>query len=219
MDHRRERAHQRRRGCPKLRNPLPGEPRENFFAAWGQMQNHLAPVSPGPFPAQELSSFEPVHQLHDAVVAQLQPLGKLADARLAAGGQSAQGQHEQVLLRLEVRVARGFLATVQEDPNLVSEFRKGAKFRGRHRAGGHHMIISLPDINANEFRRTFQTMLDSFAEDFLCFRYGVAQPFVEYMGALPDDIGTHADDPKSSTPRPIFAPLHQQTARAAAPKI
>ena len=218
-DHRCKCAHQRRRGRAKLRDPLRGEPRENFFAARGEMQNHLAPVGPRPFPAKELPFFKPVHQFHDAVVAQLQPLGKLANARLAAGGQSAQCQHEQILLRLEVRVARGFLAAVQKDPNLVSEFRKGAEFHSRHRAGGHEMIISPPDINASEFRRAFQTKLDSFAEHFLRFRYGVAQPLVECVGALPDDIGTNADDRKSSLTRPFLPALHQQTASAAAPKI
>ena len=99
--------------------------------------------------AQELPFFQPVNELDDAVMAQLHALGELADAGLAAGGQSAQRQHQQILLRLKVRVARGFLAAVQKYADLISEFRKGAKFRGGHRACGHNHIVSPSDINAS----------------------------------------------------------------------
>ena len=112
------------------------------------MQNHQAPVVSGPLSTQELPSFKAVNELHDTVVAQLHPLGNLPDAGLAAGGESAQSQHKEILLRLEVRVTRRLLAAIQINPDPVTEFRKGTKFRRCHRAGGHHIIISHPDIIA-----------------------------------------------------------------------
>ena len=53
-------------------------------------------------------------------------------------GNPRKRQQKQILLRLEARVARRFLAPIQKNPDPVSEFRKGAEFRGSHDAGGHH---------------------------------------------------------------------------------
>lgn len=125
-----------------------GEPRENFFASRSQVQDHLPAVAPGALSPQELPFFEAVHQLHDAVMPQLQTLGEFPDAGLAACRKSSQSQHEHVLLRLETRVAGRFLAPVQVNSDPVPEFGQRAKFR-RSQAGGHELIISLSDINSS----------------------------------------------------------------------
>jgi hypothetical protein len=73
--------------------------------------------------AQQGSFFKPVDQFHDRVMAQLHSLSKFPNAWLNACGQSSQSQHQHVLLRLEIRAARGFLAAIQKYPDLISEFR------------------------------------------------------------------------------------------------
>src|SRR6266481_7927790 len=113
------------------------------------MQNHLAAIGLRTLAPEKLPSFEAIHQFNDAVMAQLHPLGYLADTGFSAGWESAQGQHEQILLRLEVRIASGFFTAVQENTYLVPELRKRAEFNGSHGAAGHIHIISHPDINSN----------------------------------------------------------------------
>jgi hypothetical protein len=86
------------------------------------VQDHLAAVASRALAPQELPAFEAVHEFDDAVVAQLQTLGQLADAGLASGGEPTQSQHKQVLLRLQARIAGRFLAPVQVDSDPVPEF-------------------------------------------------------------------------------------------------
>ena len=87
------------------------------------MQQHLPAVRAGTLPPEILPALQPVDQLDDGVMAQLQALGNFADARLAVGGKAPEREHEHVLLRLKTRVAGGLLASIQENPDPVTELR------------------------------------------------------------------------------------------------
>ncbi len=138
-----------------------------FFAARCEMQwDDLSGVRPDERLApQQQSFFQPIDQLDHAVMAQLHALGQFPNAGFAAGRQTAQGKEQHVLLRLEIRLARGFFAAIQENSYLISKFREGAELRCRHRCGGHDPSVSHPDINAISILQAVETVLK-----FLSFR-------------------------------------------------
>ena len=97
---------------------------QNFLAAMRQPQQNIAAVRAAACPLQQPMSLQAVHQLHRAVMLDLQPFGKHSDGRLGCGRQPLDRKQGLILLRLNAHSPCSLLAQVLEPPNFVTEFRE-----------------------------------------------------------------------------------------------
>src|SRR5690349_19934577 len=85
-------------------------------APGGKRHFHAALVGAARLACYQAQRFAARHQRHHAVVLRLQALGKLADGRPLAPGESPDLQHEQVLEYRDPALAGSILAEAQETP-------------------------------------------------------------------------------------------------------
>jgi hypothetical protein len=112
-----------------------GEFSKDPLALRGDADPDLAVVRGVAASDREAQPGEPVGQLDDAVVAELELPGEGADGRGRPFREALDGQEELVLLGLEARLPRGLLAEREEPPDQVPEPRQGAIVRVAKVAG------------------------------------------------------------------------------------
>ena len=104
---------------------------QQLFAVKGEFDQHLAAVMIA-VPANHGTMFDQaVDQLHGAVMTQAEPRRQHGYGGTHPFGQTLDGQHQLVLLRLNATQPSSFFAEMQELTNLVAEFGKLLKCGGR----------------------------------------------------------------------------------------
>ncbi len=106
----------------QLRTVIHGEVMECALTCWREMDNHLPPVSFAPCSLHIPMSRKPVHQLHHAVVSQLQPLGECRHVGRFPFWHPLDCQHQLVLLWLHPCGPCRILAKPEEQADRVAEF-------------------------------------------------------------------------------------------------
>jgi len=110
----------------------PGERLELLDAGGLEREQHLAPIVARALASNETARLELVDERDRRVMLEAESLGDGSNRGLAARRQSAQGEQELVLLRLDVGAARGALAEGEEAPELVAKRGEGAVVGARH---------------------------------------------------------------------------------------
>jgi hypothetical protein len=117
---------------------------ERRLARRGEFDQDLTMIILATPCADQATLLDPPDQLLGGVVGQLQALGSLGDCRLSVGWQTADGQQQLVVLRLEPGRARCAFREVHETPNAIPQLGEHAVFIGRQLSGGggHGSIVS-----------------------------------------------------------------------------
>ncbi len=89
--------------------------------------------------------FQPVDELHDAVMLQCEPVREIADRGLPALGNPANHEEQQILLRLEARGTRHSIAFADKFANAVAQLGQRLVLRGGD-LFCHSLSISYYDI-------------------------------------------------------------------------
>jgi hypothetical protein len=97
---------------------------EDAFALRRDLDQDLAMVEGVPVPAHEAEGGQPVDELDDRVMPELELPGERADGGEAVRRQSLDREQQLVLLRLETRLSRLPFAERQEAANQVAEMRQ-----------------------------------------------------------------------------------------------
>src|SRR5580658_665285 len=116
-----QRRHQTRRRAAQLLMMMQRQLPQHPLALRRQHQQHFPPVVLRPLSPHVASFFQPVDQLHRAVMLNLHPVRQLPDPRSNSLRHPLDGQHELVLSPLQPGRLHGALAEVQKLPNLVPE--------------------------------------------------------------------------------------------------
>jgi hypothetical protein len=124
-----ERRQQLGRGAPELLPMDYGEFSKDPLPLRGDADPDFALVVGVAAADREAQPDEPVRELHDAVVAELELPGEGADSRGRPFREAPDGQEELVLLGLQARPPSGLLAEREEPPDQVPEPRQGAVVR------------------------------------------------------------------------------------------
>jgi hypothetical protein len=116
-------------GGLQLLQVMKRESLEEFFAVVSQLDQDLPPVIGRPQAAKKPSIDQSIDKLNGAVMLQLHPFGQRPDSRFQTIGQTADGQQELVLLRLDAGLSRGVFTEAQKTTDLVAQFRHGFEVR------------------------------------------------------------------------------------------
>jgi hypothetical protein len=90
------------------------------------MHDDLAPITPLPPPLHHASSHQPVHQLNDRVMADLETFREHAHRRGLTPLETFDLQQQEVLLRLHACRTRGDLANPEETSDLIAQIGEGS---------------------------------------------------------------------------------------------
>ena len=91
-----------------------------------QPHDYLAAVLLAEFAGHVPMLFQAAHQLHSAVMLELQPFGQFADGCLGAIRQSLDRQQKLVLLRFHPQRTNLFFAEAKKAPDLMPELSQSA---------------------------------------------------------------------------------------------
>ena len=117
---------------------------QSFFAARGELNQHLAPIFLGRCARHQFLKDQPVNQTNHTMMAKLQPLRQFTNRDGIPPRKALDGQQGLVLLGRDARVPGGFFAEMDESPKRITEGRQRfilffAKFCGRcHHFRGYH---------------------------------------------------------------------------------
>jgi hypothetical protein len=103
---------------------MEGQLTENLLSLRRKRNEHFATVIMATGAVDETSSLQPVYQFHCAVVANLHPIGELADARPDIARHSLDRKQQLVLPPFQARRLYHLLAEVEKAPDLVAELRQ-----------------------------------------------------------------------------------------------
>src|SRR6267143_946180 len=134
-----------RTACAQLADAVPRHQLEQLLAARQQGYQYAPAVVTVAAPAHVAVRLQPVDEFDGAVMFQRQPVRQGPDGSLFAFGKAADGQQEQILLRLQARRLRHRVPFTDELANEVTELREGLILR-RGDFFGHQITISQCDI-------------------------------------------------------------------------
>src|SRR6267143_4397676 len=134
-----------RTACAQLADAVPRHQVEQLLAARQQGYQYAPAVVTVAAPAHVAVRLQPVDEFDGAVMFQRQPVRQGPDGSLFAFGKAADGQQEQILLRLQARRLRHRVPFTDELANEVTELREGLILR-RGDFFGHQITISQCDI-------------------------------------------------------------------------
>ena len=104
---------------------------QNARARTREMHNNLPPVVCARHACYVTVIFQTIHQLHHAVMLELQASGQLADGGLDPVRQPPDSEQKLVLLRLQAEAAGLLLAEMHKSTYFETELRQGAVFGQR----------------------------------------------------------------------------------------
>ena len=97
---------------------------EDLLAFRSEREQDLAAIVASPRAMDKSPSFQPVHQLHRAVVADLHAVGQFANPRAHFSRHALDRQHKLILATLQSCLLYHLLAEVEEAADLVTELRQ-----------------------------------------------------------------------------------------------
>jgi hypothetical protein len=163
-----EDCEQRRPQAVKLFEMCGREMREPPFRHGGRVQKDAATIMRVVAALDQAGLGEPVGEFDRAVMADAQPLGKIADRRSPVAGKAFEGEERLVVAWAQPGAACGFLAERQKPADQIAEigerfvgvpvepWRRGSRFAGAHgtRIDGLSLVlviyISFHDIYSFE---------------------------------------------------------------------
>jgi hypothetical protein len=126
-----ERLDELRGELVELAGMIVRERAQNAASGGGETQDNHASVSGCAATGNEAEVFAAIAELDDAVMAQGEAIGEIADGSEGSARGSRNLKHELVLLRSEAGVGRGFLTEVEKTPEDMAEFSERLKTRCR----------------------------------------------------------------------------------------
>ena len=113
------------------------EERQEVLPPRRELHQHEPAAVVGSIPPDEAAGLDTIHELHGAVVLDLQARRQDADRRLPTLWHALQGEEHLVLLGFKARRAGGSFAEVQEAPELIAELGQRLILHGGKLTGGH----------------------------------------------------------------------------------
>jgi len=99
---------------------------ENLFSFRSEVNADLPAIDAVALPLYEPAPHRSVHQFDGTVMSYLQPFRKDTNGRFCARRQTANGEQELVLLRVNAGSLRGLLAEAQKPAYLIPELSQSA---------------------------------------------------------------------------------------------
>src|SRR3989442_618934 len=142
---------------PQFFHRIQRELPQHRLAGGTERDRDFAPIATVTPACDHVALDQPVDELHDAVVAELEPLGQRSDRGRPTAVQALELQEQEILLGLDTGRPGSLLAAPHEAPDLVTQLGQGLVVDRRSRprlppCGRHgQAIISPTDIKALYF--------------------------------------------------------------------
>src|ERR1700683_1418725 len=131
---------------------------ENLLALGSKRKQNFAPIFLATCAMRKSASFQAIHQLYSAVVADLHAAGQLADGWAYPGRHALDRQHELILAALQPSLLHHLFAEVKKAADLVAELRQRLIVRQSELLHFRDCIVPRSSNESTSlYRRTIQS--------------------------------------------------------------